>query len=112
MQPTQRGNTNLEQNIQYVAVPVDQVPHLSYNDFRAGGSIHTGPARATFRVGSRRESRGRGYTRYQGENDAYSMGVAPMNIFDSVGAMHAHYPCYLTFTNNLCISQMACALVD
>ena len=31
---------------------------------------------------------------------------------DSVGAMRAYYPCYLTSTNNLCTSQMAFALVD
>ena len=46
VQPTQ-GHTNNEQNIQYVAVPVDQVPQFSFNDFRAGGSIHTGPIRGT-----------------------------------------------------------------
>ena len=41
------------------------------------------------------------------------VSVAPeLCAFDSVGAMRAHYPCYLASTNNLCISQMAFALVD
>ena len=42
------------------------------------------------------------------------VSVAPeVCAFDSVGAMRAHYPCYLASTNNLCISQilMAFALV-
>ena len=41
------------------------------------------------------------------------VSVAPeLCAFDSVGAMRAHYPCYLASTKNLCISQMAFALVD
>ena len=41
------------------------------------------------------------------------VSVAPeLCAFDSVGAMRAHYPCYLASTNNLCRSQMAFALVD
>jgi len=56
VQPNQ-GFTNNEQNIQFVAVPVDQTPQFSFNEFRAGGSIHTGPNRGTFRSGSRRGRR-------------------------------------------------------
>ena len=81
VQPVHHGITNTEQNIQFVAVPLDQVPNLSFNDFRAGESIHTGPASASARSGSRRGRRGRGYYRNQGEIDAYSMDVAPISIF-------------------------------
>ena len=55
VQPVQQGITNTEQNIQFVAVPLDQVPNLNFNDFRAGESIHTYPGRGSFRGGSRRE---------------------------------------------------------
>ena len=46
-----------------------------------------------------------------GTEDLVSV-VPELCAFDSVGAMCAHDPCYLTSTNNLCISQMAFALVD
>ena len=61
---TTQGHTNNQQNIQYVAVPVDQVPQFSFNDFRAGRSIHTGPIRGTLISGSRRGRRGSGFTRF------------------------------------------------
>ena len=35
-QPTQRGQANEEQNIQYIAVPADQVPFLTFSKFRGG----------------------------------------------------------------------------
>ena len=81
--PTQRGQANEEQNIQYVAVPADQLPFLTFNEFRGGGSVHIGPARGSLRGRARHGGRGRGFTRNQGENDAYSMDVAPMNIFEN-----------------------------
>jgi len=85
VQPVHHGITNTEQNIQFVAVSLDQVPNLSFNDFRAqaGESIHTGPARGSFRSGSRWGRRGRGFYRNQGEIDAYSMHVAPISIFEN-----------------------------
>ena len=77
------GLTNNEQNIQYVAIPFDQTPQLSFNEFRAGRSMHTGRDRGTFRSGSIQGRRGRDFYRSQGENDAYSMDVAPVSIFEN-----------------------------
>ena len=82
VQPIQ-GFTNNEQNIQFVAVPFDQTPQLSFNEFRAGRSMHTGRDRGTFRSGSIRGRRGRDFYRLQSENDAYSMDVAPVSIFEN-----------------------------
>ena len=83
VQPTSSGNTNEGQNIQYVSVPMDQLPFLSFKDFEAGGSVHSGPAGGSFRGRGRRGRGGRGFVRNQGERDAYSMDVAPCNIFEN-----------------------------
>ena len=81
--PTQSGTTNDGHNIQYLTVSVDQLPFLRINEFEAGGSVHRGPAGGTFRGRGRRGRGGRGFTRNQGEFDAYSMDVAPINIFEN-----------------------------
>ena len=59
------------------------MPFLTFNEFRVGGSVHVGLARGSLRGRARRGGRGRGFTRKQSENDAYSMDVAPMNIFEN-----------------------------
>ena len=38
--PTPSGNANEGHNLQYVTAPADQLPYLSFNKFRAGGSVH------------------------------------------------------------------------
>ena len=81
--PTQSGTTNDGHNIQYVTVPVDQLPFLSFNEFEAGGSVHRGPAGGTFRERGRCGRGSRQFIRNQGEFDAYSMDVAPINIFEN-----------------------------
>ena len=85
VQPTQCGLTNEEQNIKCVTVPADQLPYLSFNDFRAGGSMHGGLARGCLRGRGRRGRGGKGFTINQGEFDPYSMDVAPINIFKNQG---------------------------
>ena len=70
-------------NIQFETNPADQLPYLSLTDFRGGASVHRGPVGGMFRGRGRRGCSGGGYTRNQGENDAYSMDVAPIHIFEN-----------------------------
>ena len=80
VQPVLQGATNQEQNLQFVTMPFNQLPNMSFNEFSSGESTHNFRARGSFRGGSRR---GRGFTRNQGEIDAYSMDVAPISIFEN-----------------------------
>ena len=62
-------------------IAADQIPFITLNEFRGGGSGHASSARGSLRGRGRRGGRGRGFTRNPGEIDAYSMDVAAMNIF-------------------------------
>ena len=71
------------QNIQFVAIPANQLPQFTFSEFRGGGSFHRGFAGGSFRGRKGRFGSGRNFTKTQGEMDAYCMDVAPFNIFEN-----------------------------
>ena len=76
------GFTNQGQNVQFVAIPAEHMSASNYSDFRRGAGFHRGFGGDGSLRG--RGTRGRGnFARSQDENDAYSMGVAPFNIFEN-----------------------------
>jgi len=71
------------QNIQFVAIPANQLPQFTFSEFRGGGNFHRGFAGGSFRGRRGRFGSGRNFTKTQGEMDAYCMDVAPFNIFEN-----------------------------
>ena len=51
MLPSQRGLANAGQHIQFMAIPAEEMPPLSFSEFRHGGSFHRGYAGGSFRGG-------------------------------------------------------------
>ena len=79
--PVPSGFATQGQNIQFVAIPANQLPPFTFSDFRGGGSYQRGFARGSFRGRSGRYGSGRSFTKSQGETDAYCMDVAPVTYF-------------------------------
>ena len=71
------------QNIQFVAIPANQLPPFTFSDFRGGGSFQRGFNRGSMRGRTGRYGSGRSFNKPQGETDAYCMDVAPFNIFEN-----------------------------
>ena len=75
------GFTNQGSSVQYIAIPAGHIPPFTYSEFsRGGGNFHRGSNNGRNSRGRGRRGRGN-FARSQGENDAYSMDVAPFNIF-------------------------------
>ena len=71
------------QNIQFVAIPANQLPPFTFSDFRGGGSFQRGFSRGSIRGRTGRYGSGRSFTKSQADTDAYCMDVAPFDIFEN-----------------------------
>ena len=86
--PVVSGFNNQVQAMQYVAIPAGQMPNFTFNEFihgggrfQHGGGFQRGGGNGQTQRGRSRRGRGN-FARSRGENDAYSMDIAPFNIFE------------------------------